>query len=80
MTKDDGEWQHLRPAVLGVVTEFFLSGAPVLEKGGSDVTSNGEFFDAKDAETGRGDQGIARNPGEAGSRGRWRRHHLQGLP
>jgi Fe-S cluster biogenesis protein NfuA len=36
--------------VLGVVTEFFLSGAPLLE-GGSDVTSTGEFFDAKDAET-----------------------------
>src|ERR1700694_5488448 len=36
VTKTDGEWQHLRPAVLGVVTEFFLSGAPLLE-GGSDV-------------------------------------------
>ena len=30
VTKATGEWQHLRPAVLGVVTEFFLSGAPVL--------------------------------------------------
>ena len=30
VTKSEGEWQHLRPAVLGVVTEFFLSGAPVL--------------------------------------------------
>ena len=25
VTKTDGEWQHLRPAVLGVVTEFYLS-------------------------------------------------------
>ena len=25
MTKTDGEWQHLRPAVLGVVTELGLS-------------------------------------------------------
>jgi Fe-S cluster biogenesis protein NfuA len=49
VTKDEGDWQHLRPAVLGVVTEFFLSGAPLLE-GGSDAAS-GEFFDAKDAET-----------------------------
>ena len=30
VTKTEGEWQHLRPAVLGVVTEFFLSGAPIL--------------------------------------------------
>src|SRR3984885_2888553 len=26
VTKTDGEWQHLRPQVLGVVTEFYLSG------------------------------------------------------
>ena len=31
VTKGEGEWQHLRPAVLGVVTEFFLSGAPLIE-------------------------------------------------
>ena len=30
VTKTEGEWQHLRPAVLGVVTEFFLTGAPAL--------------------------------------------------
>ena len=50
VTKTDGEWQHLRPAVLGVVTEFFLSGAPLLE-GGADAVGTGEFFDPKDAET-----------------------------
>src|SRR5271167_4329968 len=51
VTKTEGEWQHLRPAVLGVVTEFFLSGEPLIETGGADVTTTGEFFDAKDAET-----------------------------
>ena len=51
VTKGEGEWQHLRPAVLGVVTEFFLSGAPLIETGGADVVTTGEFFDAKDAET-----------------------------
>jgi Fe-S cluster biogenesis protein NfuA len=50
VTKTDGEWQHLSPAVLGVVTEFFLSGAPLIETGGADAVT-GEFFDAKDAET-----------------------------
>ena len=47
VTKSEGEWQHLRPAVLGVVTEFFLSGAPAL----SGVETKGEeFFDAGDQE------------------------------
>ena len=47
VTKGEGEWQHLRPAVLGVVTEFFLSGAPALSGG---VSANEEFFDAADLE------------------------------
>ena len=51
VTKGEGEWQHLRPAVLGVVTEFFLSGAPLIEGGGADTVTTGEFFDARDAET-----------------------------
>ena len=29
----EGEWQHLRPQVLGVVTEFYLSGSPLIETG-----------------------------------------------
>jgi Fe-S cluster biogenesis protein NfuA len=47
----EGEWQHLRPQVLGVVTEFYLSGAPLIESGGADSSASGEFFDAKDAES-----------------------------
>jgi Fe-S cluster biogenesis protein NfuA len=50
VTKTEGEWQHLRPAVLGVVTEFYLSGAPLIEAGGADAVATGEFFDPKDAE------------------------------
>src|SRR5277367_6343847 len=38
VTKTEGEWQHLRPAVLGVVTEFFLSGAPALSGEAAAVT------------------------------------------
>ena len=48
VTKSEGEWRHLRPAVLGVVTEFLLSGAPALS--GSAKAAN-EFFRAEDAET-----------------------------
>jgi Fe-S cluster biogenesis protein NfuA len=42
VTKGEGEWQHLRPAVLGVVTEFFLTGAPALAGG---AAKSDEFFD-----------------------------------
>jgi Fe-S cluster biogenesis protein NfuA len=49
VTKTDGEWQHLRPAVLGVVTEFFLSGAPILT--GEAAPEGEEFFNPADAET-----------------------------
>ena len=47
VTKGEGEWQHLRPAVLGVVTEFFLSGAPALS---GTATAADEFFDAADTD------------------------------
>lgn len=31
VTKSTGEWQQLKPAVLGVIMEHFVSGAPILE-------------------------------------------------
>src|SRR5688572_10237717 len=30
ITKSDGEWQQLKPAILGAVMEHFMSGAPIL--------------------------------------------------
>jgi len=51
VTKSDGEWQHLRPAILGVVTEFYLSGEPILEGEAEAAEASSEFFDEKDAET-----------------------------
>ncbi len=33
VTKAEGDWQHLTPAVLGAIMEHFLSGAPVLRQG-----------------------------------------------
>ena len=50
VTKKDGEWQHLRPAILGVVTEFYLSGAPLIEGATSPNDAAGEFFAPADAE------------------------------
>jgi Fe-S cluster biogenesis protein NfuA len=52
VTKRSGDWQHLKPAILGEIMEHFVSGAPVMAEGGStsDDTDD-EFFDPADAET-----------------------------
>jgi Fe-S cluster biogenesis protein NfuA len=52
VTKNEGEWQHLRPAILGVVTEFYLSGAPLFQsEAPAEEAGAGEFFAAEDADT-----------------------------
>lgn len=52
VTKTEGEWQHLKPAILGAIMEHFLSGEPVLKSGADVRTSDDEeFFDADDAAT-----------------------------
>ena len=33
VTKDDGDWQHLKPAILGAIMEHYMSGAPLLADG-----------------------------------------------
>ncbi len=50
VTKSEGEWQHLRPAILGVITEFYLSGEPILAGEPAPIDAAGEFFDEKDSE------------------------------
>jgi len=52
VTKSDGEWQQLKPAILGVIMEHYMSGAPLLagDAAPTDAAAD-EFFDAKDAET-----------------------------
>ncbi|NEV01922.1 NifU family protein [Bradyrhizobium uaiense] len=55
VTKADGDWQHLKPAILGAIMEHYMSGAPLLTDGtaGSDDARDeeDEFFDEADAET-----------------------------
>lgn len=49
VTKDDAEWQHLKPAILGAIMEHFMSGAPVMAKGAVEApASDSEFFDDGD--------------------------------
>jgi metal-sulfur cluster biosynthetic enzyme len=32
VTKNDSDWQHLKPALLGVIMEHFMTGAPILSE------------------------------------------------
>ena len=53
VTKGAGEWQHLKPAILGAIMEHFMSGAPLLagEAAPAPADENGEFFAPADAQT-----------------------------
>jgi Fe-S cluster biogenesis protein NfuA len=55
VTKAGGEWQQLKPAILGAIMEHYMSGAPLLADGvaaSDDVLDDeDEFFDEADAET-----------------------------
>ena len=51
VTKDAGDWQHLKPMILGAVMEHFLSGAPLLDRPAGEQRDEDEFFDSNDAET-----------------------------
>ena len=53
VTKSDGDWNHLKPAILGAVMEHYLSGEPIVRPD-ADIAANDdddEFFDEKDAPT-----------------------------
>ena len=53
VTKGDGEWQHLKPAILGAIMEHYLSGEAVTEgeQAGSESSAGDEFYAPEDEET-----------------------------
>ena len=55
VTKANGEWQQLKPAILGAIMEHYMSGAPLLADGtaGNDEAHDEEeeFFNEADADT-----------------------------
>jgi Fe-S cluster biogenesis protein NfuA len=51
VTKDAGEWQQLKPMILGAIMEHFMSGAPLVAAGSAGQSDGEEFFEAADAET-----------------------------
>ena len=50
VTKAAGEWQHLKPAILGAIMEHYMSGAPVVGRDGANDAA-GSNYDPKDEET-----------------------------
>ena len=55
VTKADGEWQQLKPAILGAIMEHYMSGAPLLADGSAHndeaADEEDEFFNESDADT-----------------------------
>jgi Fe-S cluster biogenesis protein NfuA len=47
VTRSGGEWQQLKPAILGVIMDHYLSGVPVLSDSAAtgEVADEGEFFE-----------------------------------
>jgi len=54
VTKAEGDWQHLKPAILGAIMEHYMSGAPLFAGAHAETADHDgaqEFFDESDAET-----------------------------
>jgi Fe-S cluster biogenesis protein NfuA len=49
VTKRDGDWKHLKPAILGAIMEHFTQGLPLLE-GAADEAGDEESYSEADAE------------------------------
>jgi Fe-S cluster biogenesis protein NfuA len=52
VTKSDGEWPQIKPAILGAIMEHYMSGAPLVAADTAAPAGDAdEFFEEKDAET-----------------------------
>jgi Fe-S cluster biogenesis protein NfuA len=52
VTKGEGDWAHLKPAILGAIMEHFVSNTPLFAEGmGGQEVNEEEFFAPEDAET-----------------------------
>ena len=74
--REDKEWYLMKPAVLGVIVEHFVSGAPVMRRRRRRASR------PPGGEGQRGgvpDQGTPRHPGPPGGGHGRRRHHLRGF-
>jgi Fe-S cluster biogenesis protein NfuA len=51
VTKTDGDWQQMKPAILGAIMEHYMSGAPLVTAAAASDDSADEFYDEVDTET-----------------------------
>jgi Fe-S cluster biogenesis protein NfuA len=51
VTKTGGDWQQIKPAILGAIMEHFMSGQPLVAGDAEAAPATDEFFDEADAET-----------------------------
>jgi Fe-S cluster biogenesis protein NfuA len=51
VTKGEGEWQHLKPAILGAIMEHYLSGEAMTDGAPDQYDGVNESFAPEDAET-----------------------------
>ncbi len=51
VTKGEGDWQVLKPAILGVIMEHYMSGEPIVDDEDAPAAAGEEFYDESDAET-----------------------------
>jgi Fe-S cluster biogenesis protein NfuA len=51
ITKSGGEWQQLKPAILGAIMEHFMSGAPIVLDDTERALEAAEFYDEADKDT-----------------------------
>src|SRR5262249_34764699 len=52
VTKTGGEWQQLKPAILGAIMEHFMSGAPIMSaEEAAAPAGDDEFFEGKGSDT-----------------------------
>ena len=81
VTKNAGEWQELKPAILGAIMEHFVSGAPLLAEGACGRSADGtrRILRSGGCRDGRDHQGAHRDAGETFGRRRRRRHQIPRL-
>src|SRR5512139_2810052 len=48
VTKNDGDWQQMKPAILGAIMEHYMSGAPIVNNATETGAGDDEFFDEAD--------------------------------
>lgn len=50
ITKREGEWQHLKPSVLSVIMDHFVSGQPVIAEHTAEDSNVSDNYSAEDAD------------------------------